>query len=262
MEHLLIALWRASEANVQSLLDTWIPVALEDPGVQSCTISFADPDQGLFAGPPCDALIALGLAQAQDLDDLPSRHELYAVAREVNVFRVDPRRVVTWERTWPDGEYAPGVKYVSFVRRAEELSHGQFVRHWTEVHAPLARTHHAGLADYTQNVVRTTYTPGGAGIDGVAELRFRTRADFDDRFYDSDAGKAAIRADVARFIGRSGISPTLMRELPYEILLVRRKLMPNFSPQNPIFDRAIRIWRRVPLPLTRFLGPPLVKLFP
>ena len=62
--------------------------------------------------------------------------------------------------------------------------------------------------------MRRTYTPGGARIDGVAELHFRTRADFEDRFYDSDAGKAVIRADVAKFIGRSGISPTLMRELP------------------------------------------------
>ena len=214
MEHLLIALWRTPEANVESLLDSWIPLALKDSTVEACVISFADPDQGRFPGPPCDALIELGLTRAQDLDDLPSRHELYAVAREVNVFRVDPRRVITWDRTWPDGEYAPGVKYVSFVRRAEELSHMQFVRHWAEVHAPLARTHHVGLADYTQNVVRAAYTPGGAGIDGVAELRFRTRADFDDRFYDSDAGKAVIRADVAKFIGRSGISPTLMRELP------------------------------------------------
>jgi uncharacterized protein (TIGR02118 family) len=214
VESLLIAVWRSPEADIESLLDTWIPVAMKDRGVEACTISFADPDQGPFAGPPCDALIELGLARAQDLDDLPSRHELYALAREVNVFRVDPRHVITWDRSWPDGEYAPGVKYVSFVRRAEELSHGQFVRHWTEVHAPIACTHHVGLAGYTQNIVRTTYTPGGAGIDGVAELRFRTRADFEDRFYDSDEGKAVIRADVKKFIGRSGISPTLMRELP------------------------------------------------
>jgi uncharacterized protein (TIGR02118 family) len=214
VEHLLIALWRDPEVRVESLLDTWVPSALRDPGVQSCTISFADPDQGPFAGPPCDAVIALGLVRAQDLDDLPLRHELYAVAREVNVFRVDPHEVITWDRGRHDGEYAPGVKYVSFVRRADELSHGQFVRHWTEVHAPLARTHHVGLAGYTQNVVRSTYTPGGAGIDGVAELRFATRGDFEERFYDSEAGKAVIRADVKRFIGRSGISPTLMRELP------------------------------------------------
>jgi uncharacterized protein (TIGR02118 family) len=214
VESLLIAVWRTPEAKIESLLDTWIPLALHDRGVQACTISFADPDQGPFAGPPCDALIELGLARAQDLDDLPSRHELYAVAREVNVFRVDPNRVIEWERTWPDGEYAPGVKYVSFVRRAEALSHGQFVRHWCEVHAPIAREHHVGLADYTQNVVRATYTPGGAGVDGVAELRFRTRADFEERFYDSEAGTQIIRADVKKFIGRSGISPTLMRELP------------------------------------------------
>ena len=71
MEHLLIALWRAPEANVESLLDSWIPVVLKDRGVQACTISFADPDQGPFAGPPCDALIELGLDRAQDLDDLP-----------------------------------------------------------------------------------------------------------------------------------------------------------------------------------------------
>lgn len=214
MEHLLIALWRAPDANVESLLDSWVPVALADPGVEACTVNFADPDQGRYAGPPCDALIELGLGRAQDLDDLPSRHELYAIAREVNVFRVDPHPVITRARTWPDGEYAPGVKYVSFVHRAEAISHQQFVRHWAEVHAPIAKAHHIGLAGYTQNVVRSTYTPGGAGIDGVAELAFASRADFEERFYDSDEGKAIIRADVAQFIGRSGISPTLMRELP------------------------------------------------
>ena len=214
MEHLLISLWATPEAHAESLLESWIPLALNDPGVEACTISFADPDQGRFQGPPCDVLIELGLGRAQDLDDLPSRHELYAIAREVNVFRVDPQRVISWNRTWPDGEYAPGVKYVSFVRRLESLSHQQFVRHWAEVHGPIAKAHHIGLSGYTQNVVRSTYTPGGAGIDGVAELQFATRADFDDRFYDSDEGKAVIRADVAQFIGRSGISPTLMRELP------------------------------------------------
>jgi len=214
VESLLIALWGTPETKAESLLDTWVPIVLADATVQSCTISFADPDQGPFVGPPCDALIALGLDRAQDLDDLPSRHELYAIAREVSVFRVDPRPVITWDRTWPDGEYAPGVKYVSFVRRLDGTSHGQFVRHWSEVHAPIARMHHVGLADYTQNDVRAAYTPGGAGIDGVAELRFRTRGDFEDRFYDSDEGKAVIRADVKKFIGSSGISPTLMRELP------------------------------------------------
>ncbi len=55
---------------------------------------------------------------------------------------------------------------------------------------------------------------------------------------------------------------TTMRELPYEILLVNRKEVPNFSPQNPKFQLAIKIWQQLPLAVTRALGPQLVKLFP
>ena len=55
-----------------------------------------------------------------------------------------------------------------------------------------------------------------------------------------------------------------MREhpLPYQFFLVRRKEMPNFSPTNPRFHAAISLWKRLPLPLTKMLGPSLVRLFP
>ncbi|MBA3975882.1 MAG: peptidoglycan bridge formation protein FemAB [Candidatus Solibacter sp.] len=52
------------------------------------------------------------------------------------------------------------------------------------------------------------------------------------------------------------------RELPYEILLVKRKTMPNYSPANPKFGLAIRMWQRAPLKLTRMIGPRLIRLFP
>jgi len=52
------------------------------------------------------------------------------------------------------------------------------------------------------------------------------------------------------------------RDLPYEIILVRQKELPNFSPNNPKFQRAIQLWQRLPLPVTRTLGPFLIKLFP
>jgi FemAB-related protein (PEP-CTERM system-associated) len=55
---------------------------------------------------------------------------------------------------------------------------------------------------------------------------------------------------------------TVMRELPYEVLLVRRQQPPNFSPKNPKFELAIRLWQRLPIPLTRLLGPRLIQLFP
>jgi FemAB-related protein (PEP-CTERM system-associated) len=46
-----------------------------------------------------------------------------------------------------------------------------------------------------------------------------------------------------------------MSELPYQTLLVRRQSMPDTSPLNPKFSKAIQIWQRLPLPLTQFVGP-------
>jgi FemAB-related protein (PEP-CTERM system-associated) len=51
-------------------------------------------------------------------------------------------------------------------------------------------------------------------------------------------------------------------ELPYEIHLVRRKSMPNFSPTNPKFELAIKVWQRLPLWVTRLIGPPLLRMVP
>jgi FemAB-related protein (PEP-CTERM system-associated) len=53
-----------------------------------------------------------------------------------------------------------------------------------------------------------------------------------------------------------------MHDLPYEMLLVRRKTLPNFSPQNPKFERAIKLWQKTPLAVTRALGPLLIRLVP
>lgn len=55
---------------------------------------------------------------------------------------------------------------------------------------------------------------------------------------------------------------TEMRELPYEIVLIKRRQLPDFSPLNPRFELAIRCWKKVPLPITRMLGPRLIELFP
>lgn len=52
------------------------------------------------------------------------------------------------------------------------------------------------------------------------------------------------------------------RELPYEILLVKRKRLPDYSPNNPRFNLAIRVWQRLPLAVTRWLGPHFVRLVP
>ena len=51
-------------------------------------------------------------------------------------------------------------------------------------------------------------------------------------------------------------------ELPYEVLLVRRKELPQYSPSNPRFKAFIKLWQYVPLPITRAIGPLLVRWVP
>jgi FemAB-related protein (PEP-CTERM system-associated) len=48
-------------------------------------------------------------------------------------------------------------------------------------------------------------------------------------------------------------------QLHYEYYLVKRKQMPNLSPTNPRFGKAIELWRRLPLKVTQVLGPPVAK---
>lgn len=111
---------------------------------------------------------------------------------DVEAYRVDER--VQWDRG------GATVARISFVRRAPGLSHEEFAHHWTEVHAPLARRHHPGIARYVQHVVVEALTRGAPEVDGVAELGFASLADYRDRMYDSPEGQQVIAADVRRFL--------------------------------------------------------------
>jgi len=67
--------------------------------------------------------------------------------------------------------------------------------------------------------------------------------------------------DSGNFDFKKKWSPTI-EPLNYQVKLVRRKSAPNFSPTNPKFEMAGNIWKRMPLGVTRFLGPQLVRWFP
>jgi FemAB-related protein (PEP-CTERM system-associated) len=55
---------------------------------------------------------------------------------------------------------------------------------------------------------------------------------------------------------------TEMRELPYNIVLLRGQHVPNYSPANSKFSLAINVWKHLPRPVTRALGPRLIGMFP
>ena len=95
------------------------------------------------------------------------------------------------------------IKSLSLLTRRAGLSHEEFVRHWTQVHAPLA---HAvpGLRRYVQNHIvderrRPDIAETAVAVDGVAELWFDDRAAMER----ADASPEAKRLhdDGALFIG-------------------------------------------------------------
>ena len=92
------------------------------------------------------------------------------------------------------------VKLIFLCRRRPELTRAQYVERVLRGHVPLALRHHPTMRGYVVNVVEQV----GAGVeelDSIAELSFERLADFEDRLYDSQVGRAAIERDVAGFLG-------------------------------------------------------------
>jgi FemAB-related protein (PEP-CTERM system-associated) len=52
------------------------------------------------------------------------------------------------------------------------------------------------------------------------------------------------------------------QQLDYQVYLVRRKTVPDFSPLNPRFALGVRAWQRLPFWLATRLGPQVVRWFP
>ena len=96
------------------------------------------------------------------------------------------------------------IKTIGLLTRKEGFTHEQFVRHWVEVHAPLA---HAvpGLRRYVQSHIleerRRPDIPSTEGeVDGIAELWYDDREAMARAHASAEA--KALHADGALFIGR------------------------------------------------------------
>jgi FemAB-related protein (PEP-CTERM system-associated) len=74
-----------------------------------------------------------------------------------------------------------------------------------------------------------------------------------------DFGRSKEGTGAFQFKSQWGMT---VEPLKYQLHLVRRKEVPNFSPLNPKFERAARIWRKLPMELTRAIGPRVVRWFP
>ena len=102
------------------------------------------------------------------------------------------------------------IKSFSFLSRKNTLSHEEFVRHWTEVHAPMFKDV-PGLRGYILNIVIREHTRSDvqplemSGVDGIAQLWFddldaRARATASDPVRRWHADGATIIGEIKTFV--------------------------------------------------------------
>jgi FemAB-related protein (PEP-CTERM system-associated) len=74
-----------------------------------------------------------------------------------------------------------------------------------------------------------------------------------------DFGRSTPNEGTYQFKQQWGARP---QPLHWEYVLQPRAELPNLSPANPRFSSAIRMWTRLPLPLTNWIGPHIVRSIP
>jgi FemAB-related protein (PEP-CTERM system-associated) len=74
-----------------------------------------------------------------------------------------------------------------------------------------------------------------------------------------DFGRSREGTGSYRFKKHWGFVP---EPLHYQYVMVNRSEMPDLSPGNPKYRLAIKLWKRLPISLTRILGPILARCLP
>ena len=102
------------------------------------------------------------------------------------------------------GEMPIMVKTIGLLTRKDAWTHEQFMKHWVEIHAPLALAV-PGLRRYVQNHIQAERTRADIAetkveIDGIAELWFDDQAALEAAARTPEM--KALHADGAKFIGR------------------------------------------------------------
>jgi uncharacterized protein (TIGR02118 family) len=127
-------------------------------------------------------------------------------------YRVTVRTLRARAEAVRPGARSAGLVFAATAVRSPALDAAAFDAHWRDRHGPLALAHHAGLCGYEQLVVRSALTAGALPIDGVALLHFADPEAYHMRFYDSEAGRSAIAADVQRFLDGPRCEAALLGE--------------------------------------------------
>ncbi|MFN0123374.1 MAG: FemAB family XrtA/PEP-CTERM system-associated protein [Blastocatellia bacterium] len=74
-----------------------------------------------------------------------------------------------------------------------------------------------------------------------------------------DFGRSKLNTGAYEFKRGWGMN---MRPLPYRFFLVRAARLPDLNPANPKYEMMINCWKKLPLGVTKVIGPRIVKYLP
>ena len=105
------------------------------------------------------------------------------------------------------------VKTIALIKRKAGISKEEFVKHYEEVHAPLALKHLPMIKKYIRNHIFENPGSEGLGFDCITELWLDSNADVKKllEFVQSDAGKV-IRDDEDKFLDRENTKFIMVEE--------------------------------------------------
>jgi FemAB-related protein (PEP-CTERM system-associated) len=166
--------------------------------------------------------------------------------------------------------------YGLFARNWHRLGTPVFSRQWLEVLAQefesaaelvMVRSHGRPVAGVFSFVFRNTLFPHYSGsspdANNLAASNFiyweLMKRAIDQGVHHFDFGRSKKNTGAYQFKSAWNMQ---INPLGYQVCLLRRKDQPNFSPTNPKFALASRLWSRMPLKATTWLGPHIVRWFP
>ena len=115
------------------------------------------------------------------------------------------------------------------------------------------------MSFYYKNQVLPYY---GGGILQAKELKsndfmyyqLMCHASINKACHHYDFGRSKIDSGAYHYKRHWGMQPV---ELPYQYQLISAKQLPNLSPNNPRYQLFIKLWQKLPLGLSQWLGPKL-----
>jgi len=133
---------------------------------------------------------------------MSSKNEVTRATRRRTLIGLAGLAASAWAADPTSGAFT--IKRASLLARKPGMSHEEFVKHWVEIHAPMARAC-PGIGRYTLTIINSSSTrkdvaPFDIQVDGIAELWFKDKASFD--AYSSSPATKRLRDDGATFIGR------------------------------------------------------------